>query len=245
MADPGDNDGPVGALGWLKRVWNAEGGFIAFVREIVSAVAIVVLVGGILFGVSGVWPPMVAIESPSMEPHINTGDLVFVTEEHRFSGDNAVTVDGSSTGVVPFQVAKEDEYKTFSSYGDVIIYEPDGNEFETPIIHRARFWVDSGENWYDKANKDYLNGAQNCQELANCPAPHAGFITKGDNKVENDRYDQVAGLSEPVKPSWIIGTAKFRIPYLGEIRLLLKTITAGPIGTTPAQIGGGAGLVAP
>ena len=33
--------------------------------------------------------PMVAIESPSMEPHMERGDLVFLMEEHRFAGGAA------------------------------------------------------------------------------------------------------------------------------------------------------------
>lgn len=233
MTNPGDRDGPVGAIGWLKWLWTTESGFIAFIREIVGAVLIVALVGGVLFGISGVWPPMVAIESPSMEPHIQKGDLVFVMEEHRFSGDAAVSSNGESTGVIPYQTAKQEDYKKFGAYGDVIIYQPDGSERQTPIIHRARFWVSEGENWYDKANPEYLGSAENCEDLAYCPAPHSGFITKGDNKVKNGQYDQVVGLSKPVKPEWIIGTGEFRIPYLGNIRLLMGMIGAyGNVGAS-------------
>lgn len=230
MADPGDRDDPVGAIGWIKWVLTTEKGSVAYIRDIAGSALAVLLIGALLFGVSGVWPPMVAIESPSMEPHIQTGDLVFVMEEHRFAGDAATTYNGESTGVVPYKAAKQSDYKTFNSYGDVVIYQQNGNGQRTPIIHRARFWINEGENWYDKANPAYVGGADNCQELEYCPAPYSGFITKGDNKAQNGMYDQVADISAPVKPSWIVGTAEFRIPYLGFIRLGAGTM--GGYGTS-------------
>jgi signal peptidase len=244
MADPGDRDEPSGALGWIKWLWTTEKTSVAYIRDIGGSVLVVLLIGAILFGVSGVWPPMVAIESQSMEPHIMTGDLVFVMEEHRFAGAAAIMYSGTSTGIVPYQTGKETGYKSSGSYGDVIIYQPDGDSTATPIIHRARLWVSENENWYDEANKSYLGGADNCDELAYCPAPYSGFITKGDNKHSNPVYDQVAGISAPVKPSWIIGTAEFRIPYLGYIRLLSagmmsgQTISIGPTLAGAALVGG-------
>lgn len=230
MVNRGDRDGPVGATGWIKWLLTTDEGAVAYIRDIVGSALAVLLIGAILFGVSGVWPPMVAIESPSMDPNIQTGDLVFVMEEHRFAGGEAVTYNGKSTGVVPYQAGKDSGYKTFKAYGDVIIYQPHGEERVTPIIHRARFWVNEGENWYDKANPAYVGGAENCEQLEHCPAPHSGFITKGDNKQRNDMYDQVVDISSPVKPSWIVGTAEFRIPYLGFIRLGTGIISG--LGTT-------------
>lgn len=48
----------------------------AFARDALSTVAVVVAVGAVLFAVSGVWPPMVAVESGSMQPTLERGDLV-------------------------------------------------------------------------------------------------------------------------------------------------------------------------
>ncbi|WP_420871428.1 S26 family signal peptidase [Halomicrobium salinisoli] len=185
-----------------------------YAYDLVSSVAAVALVGAFLFAVSGVWPPLVAIESPSMTPHIQKGDLVFVMEEERFPGDGAV----GDTGVVPAQRGEQTGYRTFQGHGDVVVYQPDGNAGQTPIIHRAMFWVEEGENWYDRADEDYVGAADNCEELSNCPADEAGFITKGDY---NHQYDQVGSrpLSDPVRPAWVIGTAEARVPLLGEIRL--------------------------
>ncbi|WP_435155975.1 S26 family signal peptidase [Haladaptatus sp. DFWS20] len=204
-----------GLVSWLRWFRHTDNGTVVFVREMLESAAVVVAIGLVLFAVSGVWPPMVAVESGSMEPQMERGDLIFIMDESRFVPSAAQ--DG--TGIVTYQQGAKTGYKSFNQPGDVIIYRPDGSTYETPIIHRARFWVDEGENWYGKANPAYLGGADNCDELPNCPAPHAGFITKGDN---NGAYDQVVRISEPVKPEWIRGTAEVKIPWLGHVRLFFS-----------------------
>jgi len=213
-------NGPIEFVRWLATTDNP---WVEFVREIVSSALVVLLIGALLFAVSGVWPPLVAVESGSMQPHLYRGDLVFVMSPHRFPPKAAV----GHTGVVPYQVAVGTNYRTFGSYGSVIVYDQP-NVAGPPIIHRARFWVNKGENWYGKANPNYIRssecGATPQDHMPNCPAPHAGFITKGD---ANPVYDQVAGIASPVEPSWVKGTAEFRIPYLGYIRLKFAKLSVG------------------
>jgi signal peptidase len=204
---------------FLTRFRTAQTGPLVVVREVLTSVAAVLAFGLLLYAVSGIWPPMVAVESGSMEPNMQVGDLVFVTEPQRFSPDYAY----GDTGVVPRDIAAERGYRTFGDYGSVVVYDPPART-QSPIIHRAHFWVEAGENWYDRANPDYVT-ADNCAELENCPAPHAGFITKGD---ANSRYDQANGLAEPVRGEWIEGAARLRVPYLGYIRLELAGHT-GPV----------------
>lgn len=187
-------------------------GWAGFAYDVLTSVFAVLLVGFFLFAISGVWPPLVAVESGSMRPNMAEGDLVFVMEEHRFAGAGAI--DGS--GIVSATAGADTAYRTFGGYGDVIVYEPNGNAARTPIIHRAMFWVEEGERWYDRANPQYIGAATSCDQLPNCPAPAAGFITKGDN---NEGYDQTTGLTDPVQPEWIIGTAEIRVPGLGWISL--------------------------
>lgn len=206
---PDPRRSPTNAIRW---VFHTDHGAVVFVRELVSSALAVALVGLLLFAVSGLWPPLVAVESGSMEPHMERGDLVFVVEEHRFAASESY----ARTGVVTHEIGEEIGYRRFGGYGDVIVYERNGNGGATPIIHRARFWVEAGENWYQEANPRYLNGGS-CDAIPNCPAPHAGFITKGDN---NQHYDQVNGISDPVKPSWVRGRAQFRVPWLGYVRLV-------------------------
>jgi signal peptidase len=232
---PDPSGGPRAALGWFLRTEHTA---VVFFREAASSALAVAMVGLLLFAVSGVWPPLVAVESGSMEPNMQKGDLVFVMEEHRFSPDYA----HENTGVVPLHIADDHDYRKLGESGDVIVYEPYGEGGQTPVIHRAMFWVDDGENWYDEANPEYVD-AGSCDELANCPAPHAGFITKGDNAVTNDYYDQAKGISSPVKPAWIRGTAEYRIPWLGWVRLAFSG-SASPLQApgvapgTPVAAGG-------
>ncbi|MFC6827111.1 S26 family signal peptidase [Halopelagius fulvigenes] len=207
---------------FFTRVRTAETGALAFAREAAVSLSIVVAIGLLLYLVSGVWPPMVAIESGSMEPHMERGDLVFISDPDRFSPEYAF----EQTGVVPVEVGEERGYRTLGGNGSVVVYDPP-TRFGSPIIHRAHFWVEEGENWYSEANPQYVS-ADNCAELSNCPAPHAGFITKGD---ANSRYDQASGIAEPVKKGWIEGVAHIRVPYLGYIRLKL----AGLFLSTPVD----------
>lgn len=206
----------------VRRFWQTDEGWRVYVREILTSVLAVVIVGLLLFAVSGVWPPMVAVESDSMEPHMERGDLVFVMDEERVAPEYAT----GDTGVVPYADGKAHDYRSFGSYGDVIIYRPNGDPARTPVIHRAHFWVEEGENWLPKADQAYVSG-DDCDSVPNCPAPNAGFITKGDNEVTNNYYDQTRGISRPVKPEWIQGSAEVKIPWLGWVRLMFsETITS-------------------
>ncbi len=197
-------------------------------REIVVTALVIGVIVALLFGISGVWPPMVAVESDSMEPNIMTGDLVFIIDTDRFVGDGAI----EGTGVVPVEAGANTGYEKFDESGDVIVFAPDGDHDTTPIIHRAHLWVEEGEDWSDQADDRFVTGNPTCDEMDNCPAPHSGFITHGDN---NQYYDQLIGQSEPVKADWILAKAEIRVPFLGRIRLLvsqvlfLTAITIGPI----------------
>jgi len=225
--DSSDSERPTGVLDWLRWFWTVDSGPMLYVRDLMTSVVLVLFIGASLFAVSGVWPPMVAIESGSMEPNMERGDLVFVVDNERFTPESAVTTDGYSTGVVPADVARGGGETNFGAPGDVIIFQPNGNTGRTPVIHRAILWVEAGENWYDRADPDALGNADDCTDLDHCPAPHAGFITKGDNELTNEDYDQVTRLSAPVRPDWIVGTAELRVPYLGHVRLILS---AAPVG---------------
>jgi signal peptidase I len=123
---------------------------------------------------------MVSVESNSMSPNLNIGDLVVV--------ENI-----SKNDIITYAEAELTGYKSFNLPGDVILYRPygkdnltrqdqcqlllgnsPGQEKATPIIHRALRYVKTGEPmWKDGPN-----------------APFSGYITKGDH---NDVIDQMAG----------------------------------------------------
>ena len=61
----------------------------------------------------GLWTPMVAVESGSMEPHMQVGDIIFIKNIDRVD-------------LVTNQEGKNSDYMTFGDYGDVILYRPMG-----------------------------------------------------------------------------------------------------------------------
>jgi signal peptidase len=140
---------------------------------------------------------MVAVESGSMEPNMHRGDVVFLVSPDRV---NIVTyIEGAEKG-----------YKSFGSYGDVIVYKPNGDGSKTPIIHRVIAYVEKGESIPIRVgDKIYLTEER---------ATRSGYITQGDhNPIPDQPY-----VSEPVDKSWVIGVAKFRIPYIGYFRLIFS-----------------------
>ena len=207
---------------------------VMMTRDVLSSVAIVAAVALLLFGVSGIWPPLVAVESGSMEPNMQRGDLVFVVEDGRFAGSNTI----ADTGVVTLERGQEAGYTKFGNPGDVIVFRPNGNPATTPVIHRAHFWVEKNERWVETKASESIVGDATCQEVPNCPAPYAGFITKGDH---NPGYDQTGGGADTgiVKPDWITGKAQYRIPWLGHIRLTVDRFLGSVIvpSSLPGQMG--------
>lgn len=188
-----------------------ENPVVRLVEDILISVAIVGGIAVILYSISGIWPPMVAIESGSMEPSMSAGDIVFIVSPSNFVAEGATKQDG----IVTHRQGKEDGYETFGKPGDVIVYRPDGSNLRTPIIHRAIFYVEEGEEY------ETIGGEEKV-------APYDGFVTKGD---ANKYYDQEQGLSDVVKPEWIEGKAKYKVPYLGRIRLLFPSVNYGNEGS--------------
>ena len=213
------------------------------VKDVGIAIGCVVLVFLLTFAYSGNWPPMVVIESGSMEHDnnslyaepgythlgtIDTGDLVIVKEAEK--KDIVTYLEGKDTG-----------YKKYGDYGDVIVYykngirEKDGQPV-TPVIHRAMFWVEVdvenktyhvpevGRTFYNKIDlgqfgDDKLVGTIEGQVLQN-----SGYVTKGDS-TGNPHPDQMTHFDingnkvQPVEPDWVVGMARGELPWFGLIKL--------------------------
>ena len=163
---------------------------------------VVVVVGGIalaLYLFAGTWPAVVTIESESMVPHMNVGDLVLVVDEDRFGG-LTTWVEGQQTG-----------HSSFGDYGDVIVYRPNGADSVHPIIHRAMTYVDTAAVEESGLAQFYAD-------------PHGGYITKGDNNPYIDQGNlRIAGIGliEPVRKEWIVGKALVAVPLVGYLPLHL------------------------
>ena len=134
---------------------------------------------------------LVSVDSDSMSPNINTGDLVVVE-------------DLSRSRIITWDEAERKGYKSLNLPGDVIVYLPYGKEImnrtdeaksilglpypaykANPIIHRALYYVNQGQPMWEGGP----------------PAPFSGYITKGDH---NDRIDQMVGaIIGPANASYI------------------------------------------
>ena len=151
-----------------------------FAKDIIFVVVVVGAISLLSQLVVGLWTPMVAVESGSMVPNLNIGDIVIVQGISR-------------TNVIPWDEAEKSGYTAFNKPGDVILYRPygkesmnildqfkmllgmsPGQEKATPIIHRALSRVNQGESMWEGGPA----------------APFSGYITKGDH---NDVIDQMAG----------------------------------------------------
>ncbi len=172
-----------------------ENFWVSLGKDVLSIAAVLITFMVLSQLIFGLWTPMVAVESGSMEPHMQIGDIIFIKSIDRVD-------------VITNEEGKNSGYNSFEEYGDVILYRPYGQEDLTPIIHRAMYWVDTGEPMWEGGPA----------------APYPGYITKGDNVITNQHFDQEGQISYymPVKEEWIIGTAQYRIPYLGYVRLIFS-----------------------
>ena len=175
-----------------------ENTWVSFGKDFLSVIAFLIIFMVLSKLVFGLWTPMVVVESGSMEPHMQIGDIIFVKSIDRVK-------------IITNEEGKKVGYESFKNYGDVILYRPYGLEGVTPIIHRAMYRVEAGESMWEGGPS----------------APYSGYITKGDNAITNKRFDQEGQISYdmPVKDKWIIGTAQYRIPYLGYIKLFFHKIS--------------------
>ncbi|MDL2261415.1 S26 family signal peptidase [Methanimicrococcus sp. OttesenSCG-928-J09] len=169
-------------------------GFAKDVGIVLGIVIVFLLLCQLIFGL---WTPMYVVSSGSMEPNMNVGDIIFVKSIDR---TNVVTYNDA--------VNMSDPRVKFGNPGDVILYRPYNNSSYVPIIHRAMYYVEAGEEMWPGGPA----------------APHAGYMTKGDNKQTNPSLDQQTTImpNTPIKEEWIIGVSQFKIPYVGKIRLLFS-----------------------
>jgi signal peptidase len=183
------------------------------VRDMVLAVVIVLGILGSLYLYSGSWPPMVVIESGSMQHShdessvgiIDTGDLTVVRNTDR--EDDIVTwVEGRVSG-----------HSTYGDHGDVIVFYKNGARDTTPVIHRALVWIEFNNTTGDSFDvpslglfdaqrlvldnlTTYDSGKRVVRDLEidlqlvlsnfdGAKAPHGGYLTKGDH---NPHIDQIS-----------------------------------------------------
>jgi signal peptidase len=191
----------MGLIEKIREFNKSENPWVGLLRDFLFVIAVVAIFASVSHIALGLWAPMVAVESGSMIPHIQIGDIIFVQSIDR---TQIITYETYETGKIT-------NYTSFEEPGDVILYRPLGREGVTPIIHRAMYYV-------EKDQPMWTGGPL---------APHAGYITKGDNTRTNPAYDQQGSISylQPVKKEWVIGVARFyRIPVLGYVSIIPRKI---------------------
>jgi signal peptidase len=220
------------------KFWRSDNEKISIIRDILVAFLVVFIILIILWSYTGQWfgAPMVAIESGSMMHldedfgrigYIDAGDMVLLVKVNNksdiltrgsdFGGEKAKGIGG---------------FQSYGDFGDVVIYKKYGRTDEDQIIHRAICWVEVNEdNTYSVPEYglfDVNSISINELGLITYRPSHSGFITQGDNPITNDRCDQAGGIcSEPIKPEWITGKARFELPWIGTINLLFNDIISG------------------
>jgi signal peptidase len=123
----------------------------SFLFDIMAAFIVLLLLVGGLYTYTNNWPPLVVVQSGSMQHSddtsfvgvIDTGDLVFVkkVEEQK--------------DIVPYYDGVEKDHRRYDSYGDVIIFRPNGDEDRTAIIHRAVLYIEFNSTDLDWENESY------------------------------------------------------------------------------------------
>lgn len=155
------------------------------------------------FSITGpVLVPFSGVVSESMEPNINTGDMIVISSLNNPNPLIDTTVYPAANSSKGFPHGKD---------GSVVVFT-DGDASD-PVIHRVIYAVDKGENWVEAVNQSGIPSGWGCERIEQCPAPHDGYITKGDN---NTYYDQTAEYGV-VDRSDVLGLAIVRIPHAGFI----------------------------
>jgi signal peptidase len=115
-------------------------------RAFILAAIVVLIIVGALVLYSGTWPPLVVVESNSMQ-HSNTESFIGTID----TGDMVILKKANTSEIRTYLDSLADGYQTYGEYGDVVIYKPYGLESRTPIIHRAllRMEYNSSGGGYD------------------------------------------------------------------------------------------------
>jgi signal peptidase len=181
-----------GALDELKKFLGSHPGLYQFMKDIAFSLAVVAVIALALYAYAGTWPPVVSVNGYSMLPNMHGGDLVLVQGMGR-------------ADVMTYEESVATEYRQYSDYGDVIVYNPYGDRTKPMVIHRAIRWVNKSEPMWPGGPA----------------APESGYVTRGDNN--NGVVDQASNICylQPVRPEWVHGVSRFKVPYLGYLRSLI------------------------
>ena len=136
-----DDSGPKRRRGKPPVFWRARD---SLYFEPLVALSIIVILLVSLFAYTSNWPPVYVVESNSMQhgPGDHLGDLN--------AGDIVLAQKAGLSSIVTYVEAIRTGYGTYGSYGDVILYYPNGTNSATPVVHRPIIYLQ-----YDGRNDTY------------------------------------------------------------------------------------------
>jgi signal peptidase len=219
-----------------------------FLRDAGVALLFVVTLLLAMYAYTGLWPPLVVVESSSMMHTddntssigvIDTGDLVLVKD-----------ID-SSDDIVTYLEGVHTDYSTYGDYGDVIVYKINGDDSRTPIIHRAMAYLelnpggasytcealqylergpngkwdtaDSGDEWDSLTSTLYIYRVGYKHQTVTIRIDR---ISNSDDRPgfvtkgdHNNDVDLFRLVSGPIPVSWVVGEARGEIPWFGLLKL--------------------------
>jgi len=215
-------------------------------------VAVLIVIGffGSLFAYAGIWPPLLAIESNSLQ-HSDTASEIGILD----TGDLALIQRvGSPEEVVTYVEGRVSGYRSFGDFGDVIAFaDPEPNE-SAILTHRAlTFVIRNASGGYDAPELAALpGGSWTGTRYDGSPSlgPYGlqsftlqGLGWRGDLAVEWNltrlaaNYSVESGFltfgdrnlyqalrrTDPwiLDPSYLIARVRGEIPWLGLLRLTL------------------------
>lgn len=161
LKEEDEEEDEEGKRPFLSALWD-------ILKDVIIAFIIVIIIIGSIYMYTGNWPPVVVVESDSMQHSddesflgvIDTGDLVLVKK-----------IDGKND-VITYMEGKRIGHETYGEYGDVLIYRKNGYTDTTPVIHRALIWLE-------------YNGTSNSfdiPELRHHDSPKEWEVLAGENR---------------------------------------------------------------
>lgn len=193
--DPQDKKSTYGKILYvIKRFRTSDNFWVELLNDLVFVAAVMLVIMLGSYITLGVFGvPAVSVVSGSMEPNMKIADLIIFQSPDR-------------TRIVTYQEGFNSDFFSFNDFGNVIIYGRYGNKKDR-IIHRAMYRVDEGDPMWPGGP----------------PAPHPGYITKGDHNSMIDQKSPSISYHEPVREEWVIGVSKWRIPLVGYPIKILRS----------------------
>jgi signal peptidase len=158
--------------------------------EPLVALAIIVLLLVSLFAYTSNWPPVYVVESNSMQH--GSGDQLGDLN----AGDIVLAQKASLSSIVTWVVGLTTGSSTYGSFGDVLIYYPNGSTGATPIIHRAIIYLQY-DAWDGTYNATGLTTAE-CPSVYDTPHTAGNCGTTGLTSMDTLNLFDVGGRTVTV-----------------------------------------------